>query len=278
MILVITTKKDYTADFVLEKLNKRGILFKRLNCEDLIQIPYKFSAGLDSTFEVFGQATLTSVWFRRTQLATIINSDKYTTQAIINDVQALLRNLFCLFPHAKWLSDPVWVHRAENKLYQLRIAQKIGFSIPDTLVSNSHNEVDSFFFKHPTGIIIKPIHFSRIFEGDSTAIIYTNEVTKVELDELREFDLTPCIFQEKIAKRFEVRVTVVNDKVFAAKVDSQSELETRIDWRRKKLKFFPFTLPVDIEVKCIQLIREMNLYFGAIDLIVSPNLDYYFLE
>lgn len=35
MILIITHKEDFTADFVIEKLNERDIKYFRLNCEDI---------------------------------------------------------------------------------------------------------------------------------------------------------------------------------------------------------------------------------------------------
>jgi len=43
------------------------------------------------------------------------------------------------------------------------------------------------------------------------------------------------------------------------------------------VKYIPFNLPEAIEKKCIYLVRELGLSFGAIDLIES-NTDFYFIE
>ena len=44
------------------------------------------------------------------------------------------------------------------------------------------------------------------------------------------------------------------------------------------MNFKPFELPKKIIVKCIELVKELGLGFGAIDLVVTPENEYYFLE
>ncbi|MNE53265.1 Ribosomal protein S6--L-glutamate ligase [compost metagenome] len=90
--------------------------------------------------------------------------------------------------------------------------------------------------------------------------------------------MTPCIYQELIEKEFEVRVTVVGEKVFSASIDSQSDNDTKIDWRKKKLVFTKVELPFEIEYLCIEIVKKLNLLFGAIDLIKDKNGNYIFLE
>lgn len=42
MILIITHKGDFTADFVIDKLNKQEIKYYRFNCEDIDKENYLF--------------------------------------------------------------------------------------------------------------------------------------------------------------------------------------------------------------------------------------------
>src|SRR5690606_10402324 len=106
--------------------------------------------------------------------------------------------------------------------------------------------------------------------------IYTNKVNSSIVEDIESHEITPCIFQQYIDKEYEVRVTVVNNRVFAARVDSQKFEETRIDWRRKKIPFTHYSLPLSIAEKCINLTQKLNLSFGAIDLIKSKSSDYFF--
>jgi len=90
--------------------------------------------------------------------------------------------------------------------------------------------------------------------------------------------LTPSIFQEYIEKDYELRITVVGERVFSAKVESQHNEKTKIDWRKEKLKFTEYKLPDAISKKCVLLLKTLDLNFGAIDLIKTKSGEYIFLE
>ena len=77
---------------------------------------------------------------------------------------------------------------------------------------------------------------------------------------------------------YEIRVTVIDKKVFASSVYSQSNENTKNDWRKEKLEFSKVEIPKEISNKCITLLQELNIKFGAIDLIKTPEDEYVFLE
>lgn len=277
MILIITHKTDFTVDFVINKLNQRNIGYKRFNCEDLFQSPFTVKFNGEFEYSILNEGNYSSVWFRRTKLPEIANLSVEERFYILNETDSFFKNLFSSLP-AKWLSQPDSVYRAENKFLQLKTAQKIGFCIPDTIITNSKSELKEFFFKNNENIILKPISQTRIKYNEGVAFIFTTPVTKKVIDEIEKYDLTPCIFQENISKKYEVRATVVGDEVFAAAVFSQDDNETKTDWRKKKLKFIETTLPIEIQHLCVQLVKTLGLEFGAIDLIKTLEGKYIFLE
>lgn len=282
MILIITHKQDYTADFVINKLNEAGTEYLRLNCEDLANLDYVFS--VEKGFELGGHTyeNIRSVWFRRTQLpdvsaVQVSDSDKVF---LVGEYEALLNNIYQCLSRKIWLSHPNAVFTAENKLLQLQTAIAVGFTVPDTLVTNKHETLKEFATKHRSKIIAKPISQGRIHDLDGSGIrtIYTNLIPQHLLDSLDDFLLTPAIYQPYVEKSYELRVTVVGDCVFAAKVDSQSNENTSIDWRREKAAFAKYSLPQDIQTKCITITARLGLSFGAIDLVKTPQGEYIFLE
>lgn len=277
MILIITHKEDYTADFLINKLNQRNIAYKRFNCEDILSYEWSVAYNDNTIIRLMGDQKFNSVWFRRTQLPDFKSLPINERIYLQLEIDSFLSNMFSVMD-AKWLSPPSAVSQAEHKLLQLKVAQKMGFRIPETLITNSKNEVESFFYQHNEDIIVKPIGQTRIMEKDGPAFLFTNMVSKKQIDNLNQFDLTPVIFQNNIKKELEIRVTVVGNKVFSAFVDSQSDEETKIDWRKKKLQFSKFQLPEEIEEKCIRLVAELHLYFGAIDIIKGVDGQYVFLE
>lgn len=277
MILIITHKTDFTADFLINKLNQQNIKYKRFNCEDILDYNYSVSYEDDFKISLLGEVNINSIWFRRTKLPIINDLPLNEKVYILNEIDSLINNLFCII-NGKWISNPFSVYKAENKLFQLKIAKEIGFKIPDTIVTSSKEDLKTFYKKHNGNIIIKPLNQTRINDKDAPSFIFTNRVKQEQIEKIENFDLTPCIYQNEIEKRYEIRVTVVGNKVFAAAVNSQMDNETLIDWRRKKLIFRKIDLPLTIRDLCIDIVRYMNLTFGAIDLIKDKNGDYIFLE
>jgi glutathione synthase/RimK-type ligase-like ATP-grasp enzyme len=278
MILIITHKEDFTADFVIEKLNKRNIKYFRLNCEDIHTDIYNFENENDFHFNINGISNFTSVWFRRTKLPEIISNNEAEKLYLLSDYETLFDNIYNLIDTEKWLSNPHYIFKAENKLLQLKIAKSIGFIIPQTLITNSHKKLKSFIDKFQNNIIIKPIRQGRIRQKEGFETIFTNKLSLDNIKTINEFDLTPCIFQEYVDKEYEIRVTVIGEKVFSAKINSQISNETKIDWRKEKMPFEKYELPKDISEKCILITKKLQLSFGAIDLIKKLNGEYVFLE
>lgn len=255
MILIITHKEDFTADFVIEKLNEKDIKYFRLNCEDINKYNYSFNNTSDFNFSINGIKEFNSVWFRRTKLPEIETSNKGQELFLLADFETLFENIFILINSKRWLSNPGFVYRAENKIYQLKIAKKLGFKIPSTIVTNNHNELEDFIILNNEDVIIKPIRQGRINLEDGVKTIFTNQIDKTIIENLTQYDLTPCIVQTHISKEYELRITIVGDKVFSAKVNSQENKNTLTDWRKEKNPFVIYNLPIEIEQKCIELNR-----------------------
>lgn len=277
MILIITHKTDFTADFIVNKLNRRGIAYRRFNCEDLLSSEFSVKFGEDFNCSILNENSYKSVWFRRTKLPEIEGLSRAEKIYVLSEIDGFLKNIFSILP-AKWLSPPAAVYEAENKLLQLKTAQRIGFRIPNTLVTNSKVDLINFHQMNNRDIVIKPLSQTRISDDKEASCIFTNLFPQNLMEQIEQFDLTPCIFQKNIRKEYEVRATIVGEKVFAAAVHSQTDEETKVDWRRKKLEFVETTLPAEIKNLCVRLTKELNLVFGAVDLIVTPDGEYVFLE
>jgi glutathione synthase/RimK-type ligase-like ATP-grasp enzyme len=93
----------------------------------------------------------------------------------------------------------------------------------------------------------------------------------------------PSSFRKKFAKGSKLRVTVVGEKVFPAAIRSQESRSLRHDWRHYphfggSRYYSVYSLPAKIEKLCVRLVEALGICFGAIDLIVTPDDDYVFLE
>jgi len=163
----------------------------------------------------------------------------------------------------------------------LKTASSIGFQTPKTLITNDPTDLLSFYELCSGNVIVKPIRKGRIKYQDGIKLIYSNRVTRIHTDKSNLIKYAPTFFQEYIPKEFELRITMIGNEIFAVAIYSQEESLTVDDWRRDqecKLKYAEYRLPPDIESHCRQLLKYFDLQFGAIDMIVTPNGEYFFLE
>ncbi len=109
--------------------------------------------------------------------------------------------------------------------------------------------------------------------------------TLVEIKDLQNdaaLQLCPSIYQEHIAKQFELRVLVLGEEVIAVKLDSQAHEHSRIDWRvdadHGKIHAEQYALDAGTTAQILALMRALNLAMGSLDLIVTPDGEIVFLE
>ena len=108
-------------------------------------------------------------------------------------------------------------------------------------------------------------------------VMFCEGTVQPKLDLIR---LTPGIFQERVEKAYELRVTVVGSQIFAVKIDSQKNRDAQLDWRRAlhNVGYAAVELPHAVEEKILAFMRTFGLFYGAFDFIVTPGGRYVFLE
>lgn len=199
---------------------------------------------------------------------------------IHHQFKELRKGIWLLLKDKKWINDPWNIQKAENKSFQLTLANKVGFRIPDTVMTSDPDVVTEFYKEREGKIITKIIIPAPILDH----VIYTNRVTDEQMEGIDSVRMCPSIFQAEIDKAYELRITVVGDKIFPAKVLSQENSETSLDWRKTpktndhSVKIVPCELPTNILNKIKNFMKEIGLRYGCIDMVVTPKGEYIFLE
>jgi glutathione synthase/RimK-type ligase-like ATP-grasp enzyme len=175
------------------------------------------------------------------------------------------------------------IRHADNKQLQLTLAVELGFAIPPTLITSDPEELLDFYRRHD-GKLIDKLPSTVLPASQLTGfelMRYTQPVTSRDIGYARRVRHSPVLFQKNVAKKFELRITVVEDQVLAAEIHSQATRRTQLDWRHYDWDHTPYrahALPDAIRTRCLELTRRLGLRFGAIDMIVTPEGDYVFLE
>jgi glutathione synthase/RimK-type ligase-like ATP-grasp enzyme len=183
------------------------------------------------------------------------------------------------FVPAPWAT----IRAGQAKLAQLTLATRLGFEIPASLVTTDPAALLDFLREHGGRCITKHVsHQSTRDSGlDDEMLRFTEPVTRRDLAALRSVRLAPVYAQAYVPKQLELRVTVVGERVFAAEIDSQAAARTRHDYRRMDqtgAAYRVHALPDDVASRCVAVARALDLQYGALDLVLTPDDRYVFLE
>lgn len=286
MILILANKWDLTVDLVVLELRRRNALFVRLNTEDLprwsavARLPEDSIQLRSDDGVIISLSDVKAIWNRRPgHVFDDLAPEKRpsaATQRFVTDQWFAWMESLQLREGVRWINNPTANGLMENKIRQLKLAAELGFSIPDTLVTNDAAELQSWLSQLGEQAICKALYSPLIEDEDEDRFIFTNLLDSVPDDLAESLSVAPAIFQRAFLAKVDYRVTVVGTRVFAARVEMS---EPALDWRTAKtdVNFTLCDLPATIHELCHQYVAVAGLSFGAIDLIES-NGEFYFLE
>ncbi len=157
-----------------------------------------------------------------------------------------------------------------NKLEVLVVASRLGIKVPRTIISTTPIERSAMITK---GIYNGGFTLEEKYSVGS----FTHRV-----EENRGGTFFPSMFQEEIRKKYELRIFYLSGQFYSSAIFSQGNDKTAVDFRNydreRPNRVVPYKIPNDIEVKLKNLMDELNLQTGSIDMIVTTEMEFVFLE
>ena len=292
LVCTASTVKDPGVDMVIRAIEARGANAFRLET-DLFPTDLRLTIGWDKKDRLLisdserelDLSQVSAVWIRHTDTGDKLPDDLdpgHREAARLESDSTIWGLLECL--NVFQLDPPESLRRAPYKPRQLQLARQMGLEIPRTLITNSPQEVRDFAKTCRHGLIAKMIDGSSVsVETDQgSSPVYTRHLSAEDLTDLDSLSLCPMIFQELVPKALELRITVVGARLFVAAVDSTVSTIGANDWRKDKdlvQKFRPFDHCPEAILECIlAMLDRLALNFATIDMIVTPDGRYVFLE
>lgn len=172
-----------------------------------------------------------------------------------------------------WMNPPTADEISQRKIRQLQVARRLGLAIPDTLVTNRPDAAREFIERHGPGEVIR-----KAFRNIAQAPRETSVVGERDLALIDAVRYAPVIFQRFVPVDLDLRVTVIEEEIFATAIRSRSEY--RADYRLGigSAQVFPYDLPDEVAARLLELMTAFDLEYGAIDLRVTPEGEHVFLE
>ena len=284
MIVVVSHPRDAHAMRVLDRLSERGeqaFLFDVADFPDRATLTLDFAepakpvAWVDhATSGNVRVGDATAVWWRRPQLPQLGAVTDDAARGFVHGewheaVHGLYRLLDC-----PWMNAPDRNDAGSRKPLQLQVASRLGLRVPQTLMTSDSAEARRFADRLGLGNVVY-----KIFSATHQVWRETRRLTEGDLPMLDSLRLAPVIFQELVPAVADLRVTIVGDDVFAMAIDSRGtsyDVDFRVGLAQARTS--AVLLPGDVETALRALMVELGLAYGAIDLRLTPEGEYVFLE
>ena len=175
--------------------------------------------------------------------------------------------------------SPDVLARTPEKPRQLAIARALGLRTPRTLITNDLQSLRDFAAACPHGVVSKMVESVRVEAMADGAQIggFTRVLTQEDLADEQSLALCPMVFQERLPKVRDLRVTVVGERLFCAAVRAGETL----DWRSRPellAGFTPVELPPEVARAVLAYCDRIGLQFAGFDFVEDAQGELTFIE
>jgi glutathione synthase/RimK-type ligase-like ATP-grasp enzyme len=165
-------------------------------------------------------------------------------------------------------SDAVVINRSEasatnaSKPFQLSVIREAGLGVPETFISNDAEAVRGFLARNP----------DSIYKSISGVRSIVRRVSAAHLDFLDDVGWCPSLFQ-RVVPGTNYRAHVLGGDVFAVRIESG-----QLDYRYGESTVVAAELPPEVAQKCVRLTSALGLHFSGIDLMRTPDDEWFCFE
>lgn len=291
MILIVTNSQDATADYFCRYLTLHGTSFFRFNTDEFLsqyRVDFTFKNGsahfklkhLNSNSYIHSEQ-VRGVWYRRpvNPLVNVQSTSVENLKELALEARLQYETIIRTLTRSLWVSDPDKLRYAEDRIVQLKVAKKIGFKVPETIISNSPETVEAFVNGFEK-VCIKSLHLGALDVNGALRMFYTSILEKQDRDVIEKASFFPLLLQQYIPKKREYRITVVGKDVIPVEVMANDGQEM-VDWRVEngsKVSYKLTALSEPIIQMSRSIVAELGVRFASMDVVESTDGGFYFLD
>ncbi|WP_394425724.1 ATP-grasp ribosomal peptide maturase [Streptomyces sp. SGAir0957] len=280
-VLVVTSLNDPTADVVIAELHGRDIPVVRFDPGDFpasLSVEAEIAQDgvhgrLDTPSRTADLAGVRSLYYRRPTGFAFPHLDEQDARFATTQARYGLGGVIASLPGCRYVNHPHRIGDAEFKPAGLAAAVNAGFLVPRTLITSNPGSARAFIKGSGHPVIYKPLHNPVYLVDGVSQVVKVAEVRADDIDD--RVAGSAHLFQERVPKTADVRVTVIGQHTFSVRIDSGL-----LDWRTDYdvLRYTPVDQPAAIEKALRTYMDHFGLLFGAFDFAVDADGRWWFLE
>lgn len=220
-VLIAAPLEDVHARAVLDHLTRRKTPVSCLTPNQFILASPSWSPGGNLSLTIDGRecsvGAWTTVWWRRPGSASANTGDELEDLLVTEEVAALFPGMLAASA-VRWVDAPWTLVRARLKPLQLAIAQTIGVSVPDTLITGDATSAREFGGRGDV-----------LAKAASTGIGIAPHVATVPRQDLRRVSTCPTTLQREIPAATDLRIVTIGDHAHIW--ERRRTVGEPVDWR-----------------------------------------------
>ncbi len=294
MVLIISEGRDISTHRVIDWLLYYDVKYAVINKEEkidsiVIGIGEGFSFNIVVKNKVLFFKDLKAVWYRRgtfvkelPDLRLVKKMPDVVEKHLTSEWSSVVEMLHFRLEQLPSLGS-YFNNKHCNKLTSILNAEKCGLSIPNTWIVDNKRDLQNILSKHPK-LITKSI-LNDLKARDGFSIEFgTFGPTLITIDHIKDIDdnFFPSLVQEYVEKSYELRIFTVEQKLWCMAIFSQLDEQTSLDFRNYNWsnpnRMVSYILPEKYETSIRNFLKISGITTGSIDMVVTPNGDYVFLE
>jgi len=265
-ILILGCENDPQIKHVIRKLTQLDV--------GILHIDYmKELANLNYTFpeNAIENQSISAIYWRPPEIKAS-NDTLYTIKDICKQQEAwnIIFPVDTVFP-VKCINPMLDNLKMENKIFQLNLARLCNLKIPKTLISCNKEKIIKFCNSVPV-CIEKNLGYHWDDENKPSSTRIFNQ------DNFHTLSNLPCIYQEKINRKHEIRLYIIGKTHLAVKINIDSKNSHIPDWRLCPQDYQEGQVKQSTLTGIFEFHKRTNLVYAAYDIIVDSNDNEYFIE
>ncbi|MDX3760019.1 ATP-grasp ribosomal peptide maturase [Streptomyces sp. AK02-04a] len=280
-VLVVTNLDDPTADIVIAELHDRGVPVVRfdsgdfpatLSCSAFIGGTGGWRGSMQTPSRRAELGAVRAMYYRRPSGFSFPHLDRQDERFAVAQARYGLGGVLTSLPGCLYVNHPNRIGDAEYKPAGLAAAAAAGFVLPPTLITNVPDDARAFIKEHRRAIF-KPISVPLYLVDGTSQTVPVTEVTADEIDD--SVAGTMHLFQQRVDKSADIRVTVIGEQIFAVRIDSGL-----LDWRTDygTHTYTPVATPPTVQRAMRAYLKHFRLVFGAFDFALTDSGEWIFIE
>lgn len=278
MVLILTSSFNITVQNIIDSFIRNNIRFIRINIDSFITYDEEYEIEIIDgkiilnkvNIEEYENVMVWKVYFEHFADLILSKFPKIPTNLALYKANEWIMFFEYLLDRIK---DKIifGYHKDDiNKLEQLFVCKKIGFSYPDFWV-NSQISSEKITLLNLKNKIIKPINFPYNNLGKKSFITYASRIKKFQKEYF------PFMLQEKINYIYEIRIFYFNKRYYPARLVPHCKYRL-VDYRlHNNYHFIPIKMDESLKIKLNKFVKYFNLKTASFDFLFDGK-NYIFLE